>query len=75
MMKKLVAAAATSAALLVGIVAMSGSADARAGHPGGHGHSHHMFISGRHHMARCVWRVRWHHHHRVNIRVCRAHYW
>lgn len=75
MMIKIITVAATGVALFVGIVAMSGSADARAGHRASHSHGHHMFITGRHHMARCVWRHGWHHHHGIKVRFCRPFYW
>ena len=77
MFKKFVTAAATSAAVLIGVAAMSGAAEARPHHGWRHwhhGHGH-MFMTPFHKSGHCVWRHRWHHGHRVNVRVCRAVYW
>lgn len=78
MLKKLVTVAATTAALFVGVVAMSGAAEARPWHHGWrdfhHGHGH-MFVTPFHKSAHCVWRHRWHHGRPMNVRVCRAVYW
>ena len=76
MLKKLITVAATSAALFAGVAAMSSSADAGPRHhwrPWRHGHGH-MFMTPVYNPTHCVWRHRWQHGHRVNVRVCRAVY-
>lgn len=77
MLKKLIPVVATSAALFVGIAAMSVSAEARPWHHGWrhmhHGHGH-MFMMPAYHTAHCHWRHGWHHGHPVNVRVCRPVY-
>ena len=77
MFKKLITVAAVSAAMFAGVAAMSGSAEARPWHHHWrnwhHGHGH-MFMTPVFNSTHCVWRLRWHHGHRVNVRVCRTVY-
>ena len=74
MFKKMIAVAATSAALVGGTMAMSVSAEAHPWHGYRHWHRHPV-MRVWHPAKHCAWRTVWHHGHRVKVRVCRPIYW